>query len=41
MNKTLVIMFVKEPKLGFVKTRLSATCGEDFTLQLYKCFVKD
>ncbi|MCP4971539.1 MAG: glycosyltransferase [Arcobacter sp.] len=34
-------MFVKEPKQGFVKTRLSKTCGEDFTLNLYKCFVKD
>lgn len=39
--KNLVIMFVKEPKLGFVKTRLSKTCGEEFTLDLYKCFVKD
>ncbi len=41
LSKNLVIMFVKEPKLGFVKTRLSKTCGEEFTLDLYKCFVKD
>ena len=41
MSKTLVIMFVKEPKLGFVKTRLSKTCGKEFTLDLYKLFVKD
>lgn len=41
MNKNLVIMFVKEPKLGFVKTRLSKSCGEEFTLGLYKSFVKD
>ncbi len=41
MNKNLVIMFVKEPKLGFVKTRLSKDCGEEFTLDLYKCFIHD
>ncbi|WP_072681819.1 TIGR04282 family arsenosugar biosynthesis glycosyltransferase [Arcobacter sp. LA11] len=41
MNKNLVIMFVKEPKLGFVKTRLSKDCDEEFTLDLYKCFVRD
>ena len=41
MNKTLVIVFVKEPKLGFVKTRLSQNMGEEFTLELYKYFVKD
>lgn len=34
-------MFVKEPKLGFVKTRLAKTCGEEFTLGLYKSFVSD
>jgi rSAM/selenodomain-associated transferase 1 len=40
-RKNLVIMFVKEPKLCFVKTRLSKSCAEEFTLDLYKCFVKD
>ena len=34
-------MFVKEPKLGFVKTRLAKSCGEEFTLELYKQFVND
>lgn len=34
-------MFVKEPKLGFVKTRLAKTCGNKFTLALYQCFVED
>lgn len=41
MSRNLVVMFVKEPKLGFVKTRLSKSCGEEFTLDLYKCFVHD
>lgn len=41
MNKTLVIMFVKEPKLDFVKTRLAKSCGNQFTLDLYKFFVND
>ena len=40
-DRTLVIMFVKEPKLGFVKTRLAKTCGDKFTLQLYQAFVND
>ena len=34
-------MFVKEPKIGFVKTRLAKSLGDEFTLGLYKCFVKD
>ena len=34
-------MFVKEPKLGFVKTRLSKNCTKEFTLKLYQYFVKD
>ena len=41
MNKNLIIMFIKEPKLGFVKTRLACTIGNEVTLDLYKCFVKD
>ena len=39
--KSLVIMFVKEPKLGFVKTRLAKNCGDEFVLALYESFVKD
>jgi len=34
-------MFVKEPKIGFVKTRLAKSLGNEFTLELYKSFVKD
>jgi len=41
VNKNLVIMFVKEPKLGFVKTRLAETCGDGFALVLYQFFVHD
>jgi len=41
MNKNLLIIFVKEPKKGFVKTRLAKNLGDEFALELYKCFVKD
>ncbi|NQY24841.1 MAG: glycosyltransferase [Campylobacteraceae bacterium] len=41
MNKNLLIIFVKEPKKGFVKTRLANKLGDEFVLELYKCFVKD
>ncbi|HIP29980.1 MAG TPA: glycosyltransferase [Sulfurospirillum arcachonense] len=41
MSKNLIIMFVKEPKLGFVKTRLAKSCGNGFTLNLYIRFVQD
>jgi len=34
-------MFVKEPKSGFVKTRLAKSLGDEFTLDLYKTFVTD
>lgn len=35
------MLFVKEPKLGDVKTRLAVHCGDAFTLELYQCFVHD
>jgi rSAM/selenodomain-associated transferase 1 len=41
MDKNLVIVFVKEPKKGLVKTRLAKTIGDDITLDIYKLFVKD
>lgn len=41
MNKNLVIMFVKEPKLGSVKTRLAESCGHGFSVNLYVRFVQD
>ncbi len=34
-------MFVKEPKLGFVKTRLAKETTDEFALELYNCFIKD
>lgn len=36
-----LIIFVKLPEKGRVKTRLSAVLGEDAVLELYKCFVED
>jgi len=36
-----VIMFVKSPEIGMVKSRLAASVGDDFALDLYKCFVSD
>lgn len=36
-----VIMFVKSPEIGMVKSRLAASVGEDIALDLYKCFVSD
>ena len=34
-------MFVKEPKLGFVKSRLAEHSSDEFALVLYKFFVHD
>ncbi len=34
-------MFVKEPKVGYVKTRLAKDTGDIFATDLYKLFVKD
>jgi len=36
-----VIMFVKSPEIGMVKSRLAASVGDNFVLDLYKCFVSD
>jgi rSAM/selenodomain-associated transferase 1 len=36
-----LIIFVKWPEKGKVKTRLAASFGEDETLELYRCFVRD
>jgi len=41
VNKNLIIMFVKEPIEGFVKTRLATNIGDKKTLDLYKHFVND
>jgi hypothetical protein len=36
-----VILFIKYPEKGRVKTRLSAGLGDETTQNLYKCFVSD
>lgn len=36
-----IIVFVKWPEKGKVKTRLTAAYGEDAATELYKCFVED
>jgi len=41
VSKNLVIMFVKEPKFGFVKTRLAENTSDEFALILYQFFIHD
>jgi rSAM/selenodomain-associated transferase 1 len=36
-----IIMFVKSPERGLVKSRLAVSLGEEVALDLYKCFVGD
>ena len=36
-----LILFFKYPEMGVVKTRLANELGNDFTLELYKCFIAD
>src|SRR5512138_3697690 len=36
-----VILFVRVPQRGMVKTRLAGTIGDDAALALYSCFVQD
>ncbi len=38
---TCLLLFVKSPINGQVKTRLAAETGGDFEVELYKCFVED
>jgi len=40
-NPDLLIVFVKAPRKGQVKTRLAAQIGEEFALRLYQAMVKD
>ena len=40
-NPPLILLFVKAPLPGQVKTRLAASLGEDATLQLYRRFAQD
>ncbi len=40
-SSNCILLFVKSPTAGKVKTRLAAEIGEDATVGLYKCFVED
>lgn len=41
MSSQAIILFLKAPTKGQVKTRLTRSCDEDFVLELYKAFVQD
>lgn len=41
MNRTAVILFLRVPEKGKVKTRLARGLGDDFALSVYKGFVLD
>lgn len=41
MEKQALIIFLKYPEHGKVKTRLAKKVGKDFALELYKNFIKD
>ena len=40
-DRSLVLLFVKSPEKGKVKSRLAAALGEETALELYRCFVID
>ncbi len=40
-HDTAILLFVKAPEKGHVKTRLAASLGDDAALELYSCFVED
>lgn len=40
-HNNCLLLFVKSPIEGEVKTRLAAETGGDFAVELYKCFVED
>ncbi len=40
-NTNCILLFVKSPATGKVKTRLAAEIGEDAALRFYRCFVED
>ncbi len=41
MKEKALIFFLKYPEKGVVKTRLAKDTGDNFTLELYKCFIAD
>ena len=40
MTKELLLIFVRKPELGKVKTRLAATVGNQAALSIYECLLK-
>jgi rSAM/selenodomain-associated transferase 1 len=40
-NKSIILLFIKAPFKGLVKSRLAAAVGEEAALQLYKNFILD
>jgi hypothetical protein len=41
MNRRKILLFVKYPEAGKVKTRLEPLLGREYTARLYECFVLD
>jgi glycosyltransferase A (GT-A) superfamily protein (DUF2064 family) len=41
LGKSCIILFIKSPELGNIKSRLSKDINEDMVLSLYKNFVLD
>jgi len=41
MNEQRLLIFVRFPEIGKVKTRLARTIGDEAALALYRCFVSD
>ncbi|HPC87032.1 MAG TPA: TIGR04282 family arsenosugar biosynthesis glycosyltransferase [Smithellaceae bacterium] len=41
MNKDVLILFLKYPERGAVKTRIAGALGQDLTYELYTCFLAD
>jgi hypothetical protein len=41
LKKYALILFLKYPERGAVKTRLANTLGDDLTYELYQCFLAD
>jgi rSAM/selenodomain-associated transferase 2/rSAM/selenodomain-associated transferase 1 len=40
-NKGGLVLFLKYPQKGTIKTRLAKSIGDTLTLQLYECFIQD
>jgi rSAM/selenodomain-associated transferase 1 len=40
-NQSIILLFIRAPAKGKIKSRLASTIGEDATLELYKNFILD